>query len=97
MKTYCIIKRCTSKFKHVPYNENKLYNKNMYYIENIYSFAVNTINIFIECKENISKARGQTWTFSLYAMKFCMVFTKYEWILFLFYCLHANARFWSHN
>ena len=35
--------------------------------------------------------------FSLHEMKMFKVFTEKEHIFFLFYCLHANARFWRHN
>ena len=53
------------------------------YIEDIYSLAVNTINIVIECNENISifhecEARVKIWMFSLHEMKIFMVFTEKE-------------------
>ena len=38
------------------------------YIEDIYSFAVNTINIVIEWNENISILK-KNWMFSLHEMK----------------------------
>ena len=53
------------------------------YIEDIYSFAVNTINIVIEWNENNQyfhecKARVKIWMFSLHEMKIVMVFTEKE-------------------
>ena len=45
-------------------------------IEDIYSFAVNTIYIVIECNENISL--WKIWMFSLHEMKFFMAVTEKE-------------------
>ena len=49
-------------------------NSTYIYREDIYSFAVDTINIVIECNENISifhecEARVKIWMFSLHEMK----------------------------
>ena len=57
--------------------------QNSKYIEDIYSFAVNTINIVIECKENISifTSAKHKWKFEGFhytTMKTFMVFTKKE-------------------
>ena len=52
------------------------------YRENIYSFAVNTINIFIECNENmIFTSAKHEWKFeffSLHEMKLFMAFAEKE-------------------
>ena len=46
------------------------------YIDDIYSLAVNTINIVIECNENIALVK--IWMFSLHEMKIFMIFTEKE-------------------
>ena len=54
-------------------------------IEDIYSFAVTTTNIFIECNKNIS-----IWMLSLHEIKIFIVLTVKSTFSFYFYCLHAN-------
>ena len=51
-------------------------------VEDIYSFTVNTINIFIKCNENSifheCEARVKIRMFSLHEMKIFLVFTEEE-------------------
>ena len=67
------------------------------YIEDIYSLAVNTINIVIKCNENIS-----IFTNAKHEWKFeCFHYTRLKYLWYSLkkskFSLHANARFWRHN
>ena len=50
-------------------------------------------------KSVFSRVRSASENLNVYIaeMKIFMVFTEKEKIFFLFYCLHANARFWHHK
>ena len=70
-------------------------------IEDIYSFAVNTINIVIECNENISifTSAKHEWKFECFhytRWKFLWHSLKKSKFSFYFIFLHATARFWRH-
>ena len=70
---------------------NKPYAYDLYYIniEDIYSFAVNTINIVIECNVHKCEALVKIWMFSLHEMK---IFYGIHWkrVNFLFILLFTR-------
>ena len=92
-----------SNFDYTQQNSSdSLRKQNIKDIEDIYSFALNTINIVIEWNENIS-----IFTRAKYEWKFeCFHYTRWKFLWyslkknkfsFLFYCLHVNVCFWRHK
>ena len=80
----------------------------MKYIENICSFEVNDINIFIECNKKTSvhvfsrmQSTCENLNVTSHEMKIFMIFTEkslfvfFFVFLFLFYCFYALARLTS--